>query len=458
MSLFPHAGAANVETSWPVSPALESTPSPSCAHTLVENVSQHSSIASTPHPAGLHSSPSAETRSGRSQHRTVMAVAEPIAPDLQEAIGRVGLPGWAYRSASLHAQEYEHIIRPSWQFVCHVSQVELPGSYVSFDLGLDPVMVIRGDDGVLRAFSNACRHRGFKLLEGEGRCQGRIACRYHGWSYHLDGALAKVPSPESFPRLNAAEHGLVTLPLEEIFGLIFVQVRPGGPSLAQQFEDWLPAIERWKPDEYVPSGAIAEEVWQCNWKIATDNNLENYHVPIGHPGYHRMLDSEATGRINAYGVSASQSVVRPRPSHHWTEAFYQRILDAHCAAGGLASIDAEARKQWYFLTCQPSTGINFYPEGMDVFQVLPLTETTCRVRSAAFIRRDATREVKALHALNLRINRQVSREDRFLCERVQATMGSSNWTPGPLSSIEGCIADFHARLRRGCPELDALQV
>lgn len=385
---------------------------------------------------------------------SLIAAASPVDSELQNPVGKKGLPGWAYLSRSLAVQEHERLIRPSWQYVCHVEQVKNPGAYATLELGPDPVLVLRGQDGVLRAFVNACRHRGFKIMEGAGECHGRVTCRYHGWSYFLDGGLAKVPSPETFPGIHRDQLGLRPLELEVLFGLVFVKVAPGGPSLAIQFEDWMPLLSEWQPEQYVPSGKISEEIWACNWKVAVDNNLENYHVPIGHPGYHRMLDSEETGRVNPYGVSASFSTVRERLSGVWSERAYQRLALAAVEKGYLSQLRPGVRKQWCFLTCQPNIGLNLYPEGMDLFQVLPATEGTCRVRAATFIRANPSREVQAMHYLNLRVNTQVSREDQYLCERVQQSMGARGWEPGPLSSIETCLADFHARLRRVCPDLN----
>src|SRR5882724_11662619 len=137
------------------------------------------------------------------------------------------MPAWTYLSAELLELEYERVILPSWQFVCHQNQVREAGDFATLDLMRDSIIVMRGRDGALRAFQNACRHRGSKLLDGEGTCKHRITCPYHAWSYQLDGRLAGVPSEKTFPGLDKSQLGLKELELEVFCGLVFVRIIGG---------------------------------------------------------------------------------------------------------------------------------------------------------------------------------------------------------------------------------------
>jgi phenylpropionate dioxygenase-like ring-hydroxylating dioxygenase large terminal subunit len=106
----------------------------------------------------------------------------------------------------------------------------------------------------------------------------------------------------------------------------------------------------------------------------------------------------------------------------------------------------------------PNIGIDIYPDSMDVFQILPRTATTCFVRYLIFRPRDDSRDARVLRYLNSRINRQVMREDRALSERVQAGLASHGYQPGPLSTLEVAIKDFHDRIRRAIPETELADV
>jgi phenylpropionate dioxygenase-like ring-hydroxylating dioxygenase large terminal subunit len=384
----------------------------------------------------------------------------PINPDRQEnamneqtpiALAEVdsltrGLPAWTYFNPELTELEYERVILPSWQFVCHVNQLKQPGDFATLDLMRDSVLVTRGKDGEIRAFMNVCRHRGSKLLDGAGSCKGRIRCPYHGWSYALDGRLAAVPAEQTFPGMKKADFGLKPVEMEVILGLVFVRVTPGGPSLAEMFKDFIEMARPYRLEEMEPVDQPWIETWNCNWKVAVDNNLENYHVPVGHPGYHRMLDNDLLGEINDHGVAVSESVLKDRPSPVWTERLYQKL-----APQVLTDLPDKNRRTWLFFSMVPNIGIDIYPDSMDVFQILPKSAETCVMRYPVFCRPDERREAKVLRYLNARINRQVGYEDQALSERVQIGLRSKGYEPGPLSDYEHAIRDFHDRLRASCP-------
>jgi phenylpropionate dioxygenase-like ring-hydroxylating dioxygenase large terminal subunit len=356
------------------------------------------------------------------------------------------LPAWTYRNGELAELEYEALIRTSWQFACHINDVPQPRNYMTLDLSRDSVLVLRGEDGQLRAFINACRHRGAKVLDGIGQCKARMTCPYHGWSYALDGSLAGRPSEQTFSGPDKSTLGLKPVELEIICGLVFVRIVPGGVSLAEMWKDYIHLIEPYHLEEMVPLGEPWVDDWNCNWKVGVDNNLENYHVPIGHPGYNRMLDSDITGFINQHGVAGSKSVLRPELSSNWAERMYQTM-----APGLNSNLPKEVHNSWMFFTMPPNIGLDIYGDSMDIFQFLPGTADTCTVRYPIYVRPDERREMKILRYLNARINRQVSAEDKWLCERVQAGLSTHGFEFGPLSSYEHCIHDFHQRVREACP-------
>jgi phenylpropionate dioxygenase-like ring-hydroxylating dioxygenase large terminal subunit len=369
-----------------------------------------------------------------------------ILPDAGDSPLARGLPAWTYINPELTDIEYELLIRPSWQFACHVNQLKQPGDFATLDMMRDSIVVMRGKDGVIRAFTNACRHRGSKLLDGSGSCRARITCPYHGWSYGLDGRLAAIPSESSFPGIDKSEFGLKPVEIEILLGLVFVRVTGSGPSLAEMWGDFVEVARPYRLEEMEPVDQPWIDTWNCNWKVAVDNNLENYHLPIGHPGYHRMLDSDLTGVINEHGVAYSRSVLRDKPSSHWTERMYQKL-----APQVLTDLPEDVRRTWLFFSMVPNIGIDIYPDSMDVFQILPKSAETCVMRYPIFMRPDSRREMKVVRYLNARINAQVGHEDRELSERVQVGMRTYGFEPGPLSNYEHAIKDLHDRVRSACP-------
>src|SRR5476651_635402 len=361
---------------------------------------------------------------------------------------RRAMPAWVYNTPELAKLELERVLLPSWQIVCHVNSIPAAGDYITLDIGPESVIVLRDREGAIRAFFNTCRHRGARILDGSGSCPGPVTCPYHGWSYRHDGSLVGVPVRDSFPGLDRADYGLRPVRVDTAFGFVFVALRGEPEPLAAM---WGPLLEEFKPyrtEEMVPLGPITEEVWNVDWKLAMDNYLESYHVPIGHPGLYRMFTPDFDDQKGDGAIARGSSWLREQESSRWSERMYQRLV------GKIATHLPEGeRRCWRFYSALPNLGIDVFPEQLDFFQVLPGGPGKCVIRSGLFGLRDDRHEMKALRYLSNRINTQVNNEDRWLCARVQRGLASSSYEPGPVSSIEGWMLEFHDMLRTRIPEL-----
>src|SRR5690348_11286550 len=105
----------------------------------------------------------------------------------------LSLPGWLYHDPEFFEAEAARFLRAAPQVVCHVNELSRPGEWRSMDYLGESVIVVRGDDGEVRAFANVCRHRGSRLVDGEAGCAKKLVCPYHAWTYDLDGRLTGVP-------------------------------------------------------------------------------------------------------------------------------------------------------------------------------------------------------------------------------------------------------------------------
>ena len=361
---------------------------------------------------------------------------------------RRGLPAWVYGHPELTRLEIERVLRPSWQIVCHVSQIKKPGDFITLELGADSVVVLRETGGGIRAFHNVCRHRGTRLLEGSGTCPGRIVCPYHGWTYRYDGSLLATPARESFPNLNLQEHSLQPVRTETLLGFVFVCLAGDPPSPAQMWAPIIDELAPYKLEQLEPIFPIYHDYWNVDWKIAMDNYLESYHVPIGHPGLNRLFTPDYEDQRGIPGIARGYSWMREAPSPRWSERIYQK----HVAAVTAPHLPEENRRCWRFYSCLPNLGIDIMPEQVDFFQVLPLGPGKTVIRGAAFGVPDGRREMRIVRWLGNRINMQVNKEDRMLCERLQRGLGDSSYRPGPLSDIEQWMHEFHDLLRARIPE------
>lgn len=208
------------------------------------------------------------------------------------------LPAHFYHSPEVFEEEYKQVFFKSWHYVCHESEVENSGSYVTTKIRDQRFFVIRGKDGQLRAFANVCPHRGHILLEGSGK-RNIIVCPYHAWSFDQEGAL-KVPGCAGFEGINYSEFGLTELRLEVFLGFVFINMDPDAPSFKSRVpgleEDIRNRVARF--DELVidahgaNQGPAPEGEIKCNWKLLAENYQECYHCSTVHPGISAIHDTK----------------------------------------------------------------------------------------------------------------------------------------------------------------------
>lgn len=191
--------------------------------------------------------------------------------DLSEAVWRE--PVENYTSISRFEAEVRHVMRRMPTPFCPSAALPEAGSYVARDAALVPIVAIRGRDGQVRAFRNACRHRAAQVVPDGTGCKAALTCRYHGWTYGLDGALRGVPHEHGFPDLDKASHGLIPVKATEKQGVVFIAQDGDGEP-----DDVLPELfgPEWRLVD------VSELEVEANWKIVTEGVLEGYHIRTTH--------------------------------------------------------------------------------------------------------------------------------------------------------------------------------
>ena len=150
------------------------------------------------------------------------------------------LPPWAYTSEAFYRREVQQIWLKEWNFFGRADRIPNPGDYFAVDFVGVPILVIRGKDGEVRAFSNSCRHRGAAMLRGDGNCNA-IRCPYHSWAYDYEGKLIVAPEMEQTTGFRMEDFPLVPLKLEQWAGFLFINLDPAARPLAEHLVD-LPEV------------------------------------------------------------------------------------------------------------------------------------------------------------------------------------------------------------------------
>lgn len=356
------------------------------------------------------------------------------------------LPAWAYRDAEFFAAEKERVFAPSWQVVCHVSDIAQTGDWHTLDFIGESIIVVRARDGQIGAFTNVCRHRGSRLVDGSSGCARKLVCPYHAWTYELDGTLAGVPDAASYPALDKSRAGLVKVDMEIWRGFIFVRlVDDGGPNVAAMMAPYEAAVSHYRFEELSALGRVTMRQRDVNWKNIGDNYSDGLHIPVAHPGLTRLFGK-------SYGIEAQPHVDRmwgdmiDRPSANWSERMYQAILPP------VPHLPQDRQRHWLYFKLWPNVAFDIYPDQVDFMQWLPVSPTQSVIREISYVLADDRREMRAARYLNWRINRQVNAEDTTLITRVQQGMESRSFSIGPLSDKEVCLKNFCKRMRQIIPE------
>jgi len=337
------------------------------------------------------------------------------------------MPGWYYADAAFFAREKETVFRQGWIAAGHQSEIPKPGQYFTVTIGDEPVVILRDQDGKLRAFSNVCRHRGMKLVEDKGRAS-LLTCPYHAWSYGLDGTLHKAPYMDQVPDFDASACALPEFRLEEWLGFIFVNIDGNAPDLHQDMAGMMPFLENYHPEER-HSTATWVEHWKTNWKSLVENFMEGYHLSVTHA---KTLDHiTPTGLCeklaNGPGFTAYRS--------NYHDDFPQRKPYPE-------GLTAKERRSSVLFCVYPNFVITVGPNCAIFLILLPDSPQSVDIRMGVLVQ-DGADELQATKDY-ISLAHEFNAEDKAVLEVMQQSAGSAFRPIAPLApdNLEGTIWDF----------------
>jgi phenylpropionate dioxygenase-like ring-hydroxylating dioxygenase large terminal subunit len=336
------------------------------------------------------------------------------------------LPWSWYTDPTVLRLEQERIFRRSWQYVARREEILEPGSFLATRVADVPIVLVRDEEGTLRAFLNICRHRGSLVCEGSGK-RATLQCPYHAWTYGLDGRLVAAPRLSREGVADTSDLGLVEAQVDTWGPLVFVNPDPDAAPLLDFLGD-LPERVR---DAGVDLDALrfdrrAEWEVNANWKISAENFLECYHCSVAHPAFSAAMDvSPDAYLLEASGTRMTQHGP-PRPDPR----------------GGYDLSGEVERGQFHLLF--PGTLVNVMPgrPNFSIGPVYPLAPD----RSYRFLDYFVDPEAdQAWIDESVAFDAQVGAEDSVLVARVQAGVASGLVEDGNLlPESEQLIAHFQS--------------
>jgi choline monooxygenase len=323
-------------------------------------------------------------------------------------------PASWYVDARIAELERRTVFSRGWQLIGRADQLREPGQYVTCELAGEPILAVRGNDGVLRGFYNVCRHHAAAVLtQREGRAEN-LRCPYHGWTYNLMGNLIVAPEFGGVRNFEPAVNGLISVETAVWESWVFVKLEPDGPSL----EDFLEAdlIGRIRHLE------IAKLHWMerrhytlnCNWKVFIDNYLDGgYHVPHIHRGLNSVL----------------------APAKYQIETGERFCLQSSPVVSDegepqTAAVRKGDRALYYWI--YPNFMINWYKGVMDTNLVCPRGADRTEV-IFDFYFADISESARERNLASIAISERIQAEDVAICESVQRGLASRAYMAGRLS-------------------------
>jgi choline monooxygenase len=324
------------------------------------------------------------------------------------------IPAPWYFDPRVHELERRTVFSRTWQLAGRAEQVEAPGQYVTAEIAGEPVVVVRGADGVLRGFFNVCRHHAAAVMtEPEGRAAS-LRCPYHGWTYTLEGNLRGTPDFGGVCDFERGANGLAPVECEVWENWVFVKLERGGPALAEflgaelvgQVRPLNLAGLRWMERRHY--------LFDCNWKVFVDNYLDGgYHVPHLHKGLDSVLDYSNYTIENGERFCLQSSPVVSEGAEPETGA-----------------VRRGERALYYWI--HPNFMFNWYEGVMDTNLVIPRgVERTEVVFDFYFA--DVSEAARERNRASIDVGQRIQDEDTAICKSVQRGLGSRAYRAGRLS-------------------------
>ena len=192
-----------------------------------------------------------------------------------------------YTSAAWHELEVERLWKKVWQFTCREEDIPEPGDHYRYDIAGMSFLIVRTETGELKAYPNACLHRGRMLKEFDGNA-AELRCPFHGFCWKLDGQLKDIPADWDFPQIDQSDFSLPEIPLAVWAGFIFINPDQNCDPFDDFIKDLAEQFERWNLGGLYKQ-AHAAKVMPCNWKIAQEAFCEAFHVNATHPQIMRSI-------------------------------------------------------------------------------------------------------------------------------------------------------------------------
>jgi phenylpropionate dioxygenase-like ring-hydroxylating dioxygenase large terminal subunit len=342
------------------------------------------------------------------------------------------LPPWCYTSEEFFRAEMEHVFMHHWNFVGRGDALTKPGHYFTREIAGVPIIVLRGRDGALHAFLNSCRHRGSRLLSGEGASGGTISCPYHAWVYGLDGKLLAAQMMDGIAGFHLSDYPLRRVRLDIWDGFVFVNFDDEAPGLAEYLGDLPRRMASYDFPAMVTVRRKAYDV-ACNWKLLTENSMEEYHTATVH-----------RGSIGAQVLTFEEGPGEWEAGHLLADKSAATLPGETAGFPHIATLHGKPAEGTYFVLVYPCTTFAFFQDALMWLELYPQSAARTRVVvGSAFPRATVERPdfETVVQVYYKRWDKSIP-EDNWISEQQQLGLSSPLSLTGRVSRFEPVVHKF----------------
>lgn len=368
------------------------------------------------------------------------------------ATAKPTLPARWYYDSRQYEVELERIWYRQWLYAGLSRQVREPGGYQLFELGSQSVLLVRGEDGVLRAFHNTCRHRGANLCrEANGAfSSGAIVCPYHAWRYDLHGRLVRTTSKLPADDFEPGQHDLYPVAVREWNGCIFVCFAAVPPPFGETFDQPLSRLDPWRMADLALAHAQTQVI-ACNWKTFWENYNECLHCPGVHPMLSQLVPIFGRGlqeRRDDPRWLAQADSEEPRYSGRLRQGAASWTLDGGLAGHPIPGLSADERAAGQtYVTCLPSAFIVGHVDYVRIVRLRPLGPEQTELTAQFLFMPESLADPQCDINKAISFTSHVLQEDAAACELNQRGLQALPHKHGTLMPEEYLLAQFHDWVR-----------
>jgi glycine betaine catabolism A len=368
---------------------------------------------------------------------------ELLAPSLAPFGRSSTLPAEAHTDGSVFQWEQEHFFDRSWVCIGRSDGLADAGDQRAVALGRESVLLVRGEDGALRAFYNVCRHRGHELLPVGGEACGKfVRCPYHAWAYGLDGELKGAPGFGKADVFERTERPLVPMRVAEWHGWLFANASGDAPQLEEHAGDLGARIGNHRCEELVVAARHSYEV-AANWKILAENYHECYHCSSIHPELCEV-SPPSSGGDNMEPEGAW--IGGPMDLYEGVETM---SLDGKSHASNLPHLADGQERTVYYFQLFPNLLISLHPDYVMTHRLQPFAPDWTAVECEWLFSREAVEAEGCDPSYASDFWDVTNRQDWHACEAVQRGVSSRGYRQGPLSPREDAVYQLITMVAKG---------